>query len=247
MTKYSDEGIPVGLCKAKKLYYVTTAGGPYMPTFSYEYLRALAMQAFGIPRTELIFAENLDIVGNDAEAILKEAMERVVKGEKEIKSSELWDAYDVNFQKIEGVTLTRGQDIPEGMFHLVSDIVVQHTDGTFLLMQRDPRKPYGSMWELSAGGSAQKGEDPLTCAIRELREESGIVAGDLRVLKKIAHVNHQTLFVEYLCITDVDKNSITLQDGENVAYKWVTKEELNAIETLAFEGGRDSIRELGLL
>ena len=29
--KYTEEGYPVGLCKAKKLYYVTTAGGMFFP------------------------------------------------------------------------------------------------------------------------------------------------------------------------------------------------------------------------
>ena len=41
-------------------------------------------------------------------------------------------------------------------------------------MQRDKRKHLGGMWEATAGGSALQGEDPLACAIRELREETGI-------------------------------------------------------------------------
>ncbi len=39
-------------------------------------------------------------------------------------------------------------------YHLVCDIIVRHSDGTYLLMQRGYRKPYGGMWEASAGGSA---------------------------------------------------------------------------------------------
>ena len=74
-SQYSPEGIPVGLCRAGELYYVTTAGGPYMPQFSYEYIRALATGAFGIPRTTLIKAEMLDIVGSDPLEILSRAAE----------------------------------------------------------------------------------------------------------------------------------------------------------------------------
>ena len=83
---------------------------------------------------------------------------------------ELWDAYDKDFQKIAGKTLVRGELIPQGLYHLVCDIIVRHADGAYLLMQRDPRKPWGGMWEATAGGSALAGETPLECAARELRE-----------------------------------------------------------------------------
>ena len=32
---------------------------------------------------------------------------------------EIWDAYDRNLEKIEGMTLIRGEKIPEGVYHLV--------------------------------------------------------------------------------------------------------------------------------
>ena len=74
--------------------------------------------------------------------------------------AEIWDAYDRQFHKIENITLIRGQNIEDGMYHLVSEIIVKHRDGTYLLMQRDPRKRHGGKWELTAGGSALKGETP---------------------------------------------------------------------------------------
>ena len=75
---------------------------------------------------------------------------------------ELWDAYDKDFNKIKNRTLIRGQRIPKGLFHLVCDILVKHTDGTYLLMQRDKRKHFGGMWEATAGGSALQNEPPWT-------------------------------------------------------------------------------------
>ena len=60
---------------------------------------------------------------------------------------EIWDAYDEKLNKIEGMTLVRGEEVPDGVFHLVCEIIVKHTDGTYLLMQRDPRKHLGGMWE----------------------------------------------------------------------------------------------------
>lgn len=71
--KYSEEGIPVGLCKAKKLYYITTSGG-YIGEYNmgYDYIKALCKLYFGITDTECISAEGLDIFGNDTEKILAE-------------------------------------------------------------------------------------------------------------------------------------------------------------------------------
>jgi len=137
---------------------------------------------------------------------------------------EIWDAYDKYFNKIDGVQLVRGKEIDDGIYHLVCDIIVRHTDGTYLLMQRDFKKHFGGMWELTAGGSALAGETPFECAIRELREETGIISSDLKEIKRIAHEGHRSIYVEYLCVTDWDKNRVTLQKGETVDFMWVEKD-----------------------
>ncbi|MBQ6897738.1 MAG: NUDIX hydrolase [Clostridia bacterium] len=137
--------------------------------------------------------------------------------------AEIWDAYDRDFNKSENVRLIRGEAIPDGMYHLVCEIIVKHVDGTYLLMQRDFEKHFGGMWELTAGGSALVDEMPLDCAIRELREETGIVASELQELERVVHDGHHSLYVEYLCVTDCDKDAVVLQKGETVAYKWVSR------------------------
>ena len=75
------------------------------------------------------------------------------------------------------------------------------------------------MWEATAGGSALQGENPLDCAVRELREETGISSDRLTEIGRVFHYGHRTIYVEYLCNTAIDKSSIVLQDGENSAYK----------------------------
>ena len=77
VSRYGPDGMPVGLCSAKMLYYVTTAGGPYVPTFSYDWVKARAQLAFGIPETELIAAEMLDVDGFDAEQIVADAIAKL--------------------------------------------------------------------------------------------------------------------------------------------------------------------------
>lgn len=159
---------------------------------------------------------------------------------------ELWDAYDENFNKIDGVTLVRGEAIPDGMFHLVCNIAVKHIDGSYLIMQRDFNKHFGGMWELTAGGSAIKGEKPVECAIRELMEETGIISADLQELGTVIDKSNKTIYFDYLCITDCDKGNVTLQEGETINYKWVTVDELNAVSKaeLLTKRMQDFIEEL---
>jgi len=74
--KYTDNGIK-GLCKAKRLYYVTTMGG-YNPTdFGFGYVKALCQTLYGIDDVRLIKAEGLDIIGNNVTTILKKAKAQI--------------------------------------------------------------------------------------------------------------------------------------------------------------------------
>ena len=70
---YGQNGIPQGLCNAKRLIYVTTSGGPIINNFGYEYVCALAKGFFGVEEVELVKAEGLDIFGADVEKIMAEA------------------------------------------------------------------------------------------------------------------------------------------------------------------------------
>ncbi len=139
---------------------------------------------------------------------------------------ELWDGYDQD-GGLTGIDLIRGEPIPRGLYHLVSDILVRHTDGDYLLMRRDCSKPnFGGWEEATAGGSALKGESSLTCAIRELREETGIQAATLEEFGR--YRSHNTIYVQYLCVTEVTKDAVKLQEGETVSYRWVSEAEFIA-------------------
>ena len=76
--EYSEQGIPVGKCNAKKLYYVTTAGG-YIGNnnFGFDYVKALAENFFGIKNVSFISAEGLDIFGADVNKILDDAKAKI--------------------------------------------------------------------------------------------------------------------------------------------------------------------------
>lgn len=61
--RYTPEGVPQGLCKAEELYYVTTAGGLFVPEeFGFGYVKSLARNFYGIRDVQLVKEVGLDIV-----------------------------------------------------------------------------------------------------------------------------------------------------------------------------------------
>lgn len=77
---YSENGRPIGLCKAKNLYYITTAGG-YIGenNFGFTYIKALAGSLFGIENVRFFSAEGLDISDQHANASLSMAKSKIEK------------------------------------------------------------------------------------------------------------------------------------------------------------------------
>lgn len=71
--KYGENGIPQGLCAAKRLIYVTTSGGPIICNFGFDYVKALCQMFYGIKDVKCISAQGLDIYGADVEKILSDA------------------------------------------------------------------------------------------------------------------------------------------------------------------------------
>ena len=139
---------------------------------------------------------------------------------------EIWDGYMID-GTLANHDLVRGKPIPKGLYHLVSEILVRHIDGDYLLMRRDTQKSnYGGYYEATAGGSALKGEDKVSCAMRELLEETGIYSNDLQEIS--CYISHDTTYYCFLCVTDCDKTSITLQKGETMSYKWISEKDFIA-------------------
>ena len=78
--RYSESGIPQGLCRAKKLIYITTAGGPLLPEFDhgFSYIRSLAVAYWGIPESVCYSAEGLDIANANIEEILYRTKQKIL-------------------------------------------------------------------------------------------------------------------------------------------------------------------------
>ena len=73
---YTEEGRPKGLCKASKLFYVTTAGGPIMDrNCGFDYIKTLCGNMLGFTDIDYVAAECLDVWGVNVEEKLQEAEE----------------------------------------------------------------------------------------------------------------------------------------------------------------------------
>ncbi|MCC0661889.1 MULTISPECIES: NAD(P)H-dependent oxidoreductase [unclassified Clostridioides] len=78
--KYASDGTAQGLCKAKRIIYVTTAGGLISEyNLGYDYIKALCHIFYGIPEVICYKAENLDIKGANVKAIMENSIKEIGK------------------------------------------------------------------------------------------------------------------------------------------------------------------------
>lgn len=139
-------------------------------------------------------------------------------------SDELWDIYDAR-RRLTGRTHRRGLPLRKGDRHLVVHVWLRNEKGEFLLTQRSPNKPYPLHWEIS-GGSALAGEDSLTAALREVREETGLTLspdiGRCRV-----HLKRRDYFLDvWLFQQDFDLSQITLCENETCAVRTASRDDI---------------------
>ena len=72
---YNENDQAYGLCKAKDLIYITTAGGDMSKVdLGYGYIKTLCDEFYGIKETYCIKGERLDLVGEDPEKIVAKMM-----------------------------------------------------------------------------------------------------------------------------------------------------------------------------
>ena len=131
---------------------------------------------------------------------------------------EKWDIYNSSEKKT-GKVLTRGEKLSEREFHLVVHIWIKN-QANFLIQKR-PRhlewKP--GIWA-TTGGSAIAGEFPVDAAIRETREELGIVfkENDFVLINKETHKNNFTYIYKVNSCVALSDIKFDPNEVENVKY-----------------------------
>jgi len=141
--------------------------------------------------------------------------------------TELWDVYDIN-RNLTGRTHRRGTPLPNGDYHLVVLVCHMNTKGEFLITKRAPNKSYAGMWEFP-GGSAIAGDDSQIAAIREAKEETGMILKPENGINIFSQKHNNAFFDVWLFKQDFDLEDVVLQPGETVDAKCATMEEIRSL------------------
>jgi len=153
---------------------------------------------------------------------------------------ELWDLYNEN-RELTGRDHIRGEEVPQGYYHLVVHVWIRNSNGEYLISQRSADRPaFPLMWEC-VGGSVLKGEDSLTGALRETQEEVGLALspedGKL-VYSVVGRVVNDVKFSDIVDVWlfeydgPVSLERATTREVAQVA--WMTRKEIQAL----FDEGR---------
>lgn len=140
---------------------------------------------------------------------------------------EYWDIYDEN-RIIQNKTIRRGDIFKDGEYYVCCEVWFENSKGEMLITQRHPDKKAGGLWEF-LGGGVLAGETTMQAAVREVKEEIGIIISEKEL--SLLHIYHQrNYFMDiYLVKKDIDFQSIVLDKNETINVKWVIKEELQVM------------------
>jgi len=136
-----------------------------------------------------------------------------------INKGELFDAYDIDGHLL-GYDLTRGQAIPEGVYHYIIEIYTFNVNCDLLVTKRHLNKFYPLYWEVTAG-AVSKGETPKNAAIRELREETGLIINEQCLHQVGKEIDHHSIIVSFLTKIPERNPVIELEENETIDYQWI--------------------------
>lgn len=137
---------------------------------------------------------------------------------------ELWDVLDKNRRPL-NKTHKRGRPMKSGEYHLAVFVWVFNREGKVLLTKRSPEKnAYPNMWALT-GGAVQAGESSLQAIVRELQEETGIVAAAEEFIPMDTYQRKSCFCDVYFLKKDVPLSALVMQPGETCDAKWVSRSE----------------------
>ncbi len=137
-------------------------------------------------------------------------------------SDELIDIYSKNNHSL-GIKKMKSAAHKKGLWHRSAHIWIYTSRGEILLQLRSSnKKMYPTRWDISAAGHVVAGEEPISAAIRELKEEIGLDVAQENLeffeIRKIQAtyrniINNEFVYVYFLKF-DGDVEELTLQEDE---------------------------------
>ena len=139
---------------------------------------------------------------------------------------EKWDLYTLDRVKTNRV-ITRGDDIPKNLYHLVVHVCIFNAKNQMLIQQRQTfKKGWPNMWDITVGGSAMIGENSRQAAMREVAEELGLKIDLEKTPPVITKYFSEGFDDIYILEKEMDISDLKLQYEEVQAIKWAGIEEI---------------------
>lgn len=132
------------------------------------------------------------------------------------------DLYDKNGNKT-NLTYYKGDEIPKDYYPMVVMIVIQNSDGEFLMQKRVESKggDYGV-----TGGHPKSGETPFQGIITEVREELGIDISNNEIIEFDSGCDGIDCYKMYYTKLDLDISQFNIQLEELTEVRWFSVDKL---------------------
>jgi len=147
------------------------------------------------------------------------------------ESKEFWDVLDENGNKT-GRVHERGIKTSPGDYHLIVHVWKYNKKGEWLIDKRTDRGYSGmdGMWE-TTGGCAVAGDDSLSAALRETKEELGLDLDPdkgflFHRVKRRADDGHNWFEDVWVFEHDCPVESVRLQEEETCGAMWATVDKI---------------------
>lgn len=135
------------------------------------------------------------------------------------------DIYDEH-RNLTGRVHLRGTQWGAGEYGLGVSVWVYDGAGKILMTRRAPEKTFAGTWE-NTGGGVQAGEDSLTAIVRELREETGILAEPSEFELLDTGMDGNSFFDHYCLKRKIRLEDVVLLPGETDAVRWADFDEIH--------------------
>jgi ADP-ribose pyrophosphatase len=135
--------------------------------------------------------------------------------ETQLSSKKVYEGYYLQLIQ-DRVTLPDGKEAGrEYLIHPGAVAIVPILPDGRILLERQYRYPLHQAFLEIPAGKLDAGEDSLTCAKRELQEETGFIANEWQFLGKIHPIiSHSTEFIDIYLAKDLSFTRQNLDDGE---------------------------------
>ena len=112
---------------------------------------------------------------------------------------------------------------------LTSDVYIMCGDEVLMFKRSETKKKFPGFWSIP-GGHIDGGEDPLACAIREVKEETGIsiTPNDIK-LKGVAihhHLDRKEVYIAFAFVATIKEKGVVLVTSDEGTAHWVKKKDM---------------------